>query len=635
MFTISVIPLARGSNLDCLTYFSKHEYPLGTLLQVPVRSRQLTGIVIKSEAVSTAKTALRSATFSLKKLPPQKQVTSLPPSFMETAQSITKNTPYSLSSILHTLLPTDIRNGDTPYPLLTPDLRIPEFEYLEPQVLLASSSDRLVAYQSIIRKVFAQEQSVLLVTPHTITAEYLRDRLGKGIKDRLVCLTTHQSKKQRIEAYQGFMDSSQSKLIIANPNFAFLDRADISTIIIDESASPQYQLLTRPYLDYVELLKHWTKTTKQNLILSDLLIHPEDEQKRRDDFYQSLGEFPKRLPHRCKIDIDVAEKRTSHEQPFQLFTTTNLQKIKDVLAGRNNVFIHAAHRGLAPVVACLDCGETARDPDSGSPFSLLRTHDSEGNEKRWFVSATSGRRIPAADTCAYCGSWRLRERGLGIQYIVEELKATLGEVPLLVFDHLSAGTYPKAKKLAKEISDAKGVLIIGTSMIIPYLSDNLHLSIISSVDALRSTPTWRADELLMRSLLQIAEKTTHQMIVQTRQEPDGLLKYAVQGAIEKYYNDELALREQLHYPPFTNFFLLTWQGKSEAIQKIEAFLKDLLVDYKKESQFYYSPLMTKNGSRTRHCLLRTPRGRDTTSLLEKLRGLPPVVAMRLNPDRII
>lgn len=632
MFIIEVIPLARGTTMESLSYFSGTSYEIGSLVKIPVRGRQLSGVVVGYSEVSHTKTSLKSASYSLRKLPAQVNLQNLPISLMETVKFVSNSTAASVGSVLFAILPKEIKEGEVPYPE-TEESEVDEDSC--PQILTATLDDRIILYRSIVRSAFAARGSVLLVVPQAAVAEKLAKELDTGIEGRIVVFTSRQGKKARTKAYADFLDQSKTKLIIATPGHAYLERGDITTVIVEEAASQHYRQQTRPYLDHVELLKVWAKVTKRQIILGDVLPRSEDESKRRDDIYQTISEFPKRINSNCTIRLIKANDKPNGETPFALFTPEIINRIESVLNGRHNVFIYAAHRGLSPVVACIDCGHIMRCPDSGAPYSLLRTYDSFGNEKRWFVSGTSGRRVPAFDVCPNCGSWRLRERGIGIQYIVDDLKTRFPEKELIIFDHTTASTHKKAQDLAKKITSEKGVIVVGTSMILPYLRSPFYLSVVSSVDAARSLPTWRADEQFFRLMLQIAELTDQEMLIQTRREVDDLLTFVTRGALERFYEDELALRQQLKYPPFSTFILLTWQGGNTAVAKIEENLKELLKDFADLAQIYTSPHSQTIDKKTKHCLLRVPKTADIDKLLSILRHLPPMISVKINPDKIL
>jgi primosomal protein N' (replication factor Y) len=342
----------------------------------------------------------------------------------------------------------------------------------------------------------------------------------------------------------------------------------------------------------------------------------------------------KRIAFTAPLSIITQNDKPKPDAPFQLFSEELKTSVERALEGRGHVFFYAARRGLAPVVACIDCGHIFRCPDSNTPYSLVRT-TRNGVEERWFVSSTSGRRERAADVCTQCGSWRLRERGIGIQTVYDEWQAHLPHCDITLFDSQTARTPKQAEKLASEFfAKRSGGLLIGTQLALPFLSRGVDVSAVVSLDAARAVPTWRADESLFRLLLRLRECTAKEVLVQTRSETDNLLIHATRGAVERFYDDEIALREMVQYPPYRVFVLLTWVGTSESVLELQPPIAETLSLY--EPQFYNAPNSTREHTQ-RHGLLRIPR--DASAILETLtadlRRLPPYVKVEVNPERIV
>ncbi len=116
MYVITVVPLRKGIHIETLSYFSSISYIPGTLLHIPVRNTTTLGLVTESNEVSNAKTALRAATFSLRKLPAQTETSVLGKAFIQTAEKLSEFYATSLGTILYNLLAPEIRNGEIPLP---------------------------------------------------------------------------------------------------------------------------------------------------------------------------------------------------------------------------------------------------------------------------------------------------------------------------------------------------------------------------------------------------------------------------------------------------------------------------------------------------------------------------------------
>lgn len=630
MYVIEVIPLIRGTQLESLSYYSSISYDVGTFLQVPIRGSSKHAIVINVHSVGTAKTALKAATFSLRKLPNQPKTNIVPFSIRETAAHMATLYPASLGSILFSLLPTDIRNGLRTYKDSTV---IKHDEDATPQILMARLDERYRSYQSHIRSTFAKRGSVLFVVPTSADVQFAKKELGHGIADRIVTITATTSKKAYVDMIQGLEDTKFSKLIITTPPYAYCGRGDIMSVIVEQSASAHYTDRSRPYLDHRDVLITYAKAQGASILLGDTVVRTEEEAKRREDQYGTYGEEVKRLVFSAPVHIVKQNDKPNSEVPFQLFSAALIKSVTTTLEGRGNVFLYSARRGLAPVVACIDCGHIFRCPDSHTPYSLVRTFRNN-MEERWFVSSTSGKRVRAADVCDVCGSWRLKERGIGIQHVYDEWKTLFPQADITLLDHSTAPTPQKVEKIVREFSNKKGAVLIGTQVALPHLHRGVDMSAIISLDAARSTPTWRADESLFRLIIKLRECSVREVLIQTRSDPDPLVEYASKGAVERFFDDEISLRSQLHYPPFSTFILATWSGTATLTKESETAIKQILKT--PLAEFYTNPHSTEAHT-VRHALIRIPIGnKDALSeVLHEIRQLPPYVKVEINPERIV
>lgn len=628
MHVIEVIPLVRGTQAGSLSYYSSPSYQIGSIVSVPVRNRLISAVVVDVKPVSKAKTALKAATFSLRKLAPTVNPSQLPASIINTVETLTNIYPASAGSILFALLPPDIRTGERPYPLLPTELGK---EDTTPAILTATRDDRFVAYKSYLRQAFAHRGSVLLVVPSSAAVAAAAADLGQGIEKRVITFSSIHTKKQLQQAYDNFSDLSSAKLIITTPNFAFLDRHDITNIIIEECASSHYRGRTRPYLDIREVLKVYAKVSGKALLLGDLMPSTADEIRRREDSYHTYDNPPVRLSFNSSFNI-VKHIQQNTETEYSLFTEQLAELLDLTMTHKGRAFLLAARKGLAPLVSCFDCGYIFRCPDSGAPYSLWRRLKGE-EEERWFICSTSGRRVRAADTCPECGSWRLREQGVGIQKVEDEARTRFPKTAIFRFDHETASTHKKATKIINDFYNTKNAMLIGTQMALPYLGKPVELTAITSYEALRAVPTWRAEEQTLALMLQLREKTLKDCVVQTRSDSDPLLNLAQKGLIGQFYDEEVSIRESLTYPPYAVFIVLTYTGKKEVVQELEMQIEQRLVGYQLQS---YNTPIPKPEQVTRHTLVRVKRQDwPDTYLMNSLRALPAQIKIEVNPERII
>jgi primosomal protein N' len=631
MFVIKVIPLIRGTKIDTLSYFSSVKYTIGTFVSVPIRGKKYFAIIIEADPVSNSKSTLKSSTFTLRKLPEQPDPRTVPSCVLSTAEHLIKTYPCSVGAILYQLLPPDVRNGQYQYPTVS---SFTHQEDTAPQIITAIIEERYVSYRSHIRTTLARRGSILFVVPTSTDLDYAFKHLSQGIEDRVVLFSPYQTKKAKQAAYASYEDTSLAKLIITTPTYAYLDRVDLLSIIVENSASDLYKNRTRPYLDHRTALTTQARIAGRSILLGDILPRTEDEHYRRTEIYTTYNEETRRIAFPTPLTIIEQKDKPTPDIPFSLFSPKLLSRVKNTLDGKGRVFLFGARRGISPVIACVDCGHIFRCPDSHTPYSLMRTTSKNGEEERWFVSSTSGKRVRAADTCGKCGSWRLKERGIGIQHVYDECKNNFPDQPVLLFDHLTASTKNRAKKIIEEFYSHKNAILVGTQMALPYLNmKGVDLSAIISLDATRANPTWRADENTFRLLLQLREISSKEVLVQTRSTPDELLKLATQGSLENFYTEEISLRETLNYPCFSTFILLSWTGDKVTVDTIEESVKLATTIY--TGNFYNNPTSTRSKI-LRHALFRLPpKDKKLPEFINILRALPPYIRIEVDPNRIV
>lgn len=629
MFVVTVIPLRRGSVLETLSYFSADAYPTGTIVKVPIRNTMTLGLVTEISEVSAAKAALRAATFSLRRLPAQTDTQHLSEALVETARELARQYAASLGSVLYNMLPAEVSSGEFPLPHTH---HITQTKREGVHILQASREERYRTYRLLVRETFAHGGSVLIVVPTSIEAETLKDMLSSGITDRVILLTSTITKSELRKGYTALEDFCTTKLIIATTTHALIERHDITLTIIESARSSYFRDQNRPYIDCRDALQLHARHTGRKLILGDLLVRAEDEALRRVDQYGTIGDTPKRIPLSGTLKIVETKKSEQEGERFSLFKRSTVESIRAVCKKKGRVFVFAARRGLAPIVACIDCAHIFRSPQSGAPYSLIRTHKN-GVEERWFVCGASGERIRAADTCPQCGSWRLKERGIGIQQVYDELHKHFPNAPIILFDHVTARTYKRARFLHDTLYTTKGAIFLGTHMALPYLTQSVDLSVVANMDALLATPTWRLEEENLSLLLRLREATEGEVLVQTRTPEAPVLQHAKQATVEQFYTEELDLRKSFNYPPFATFVHFTWHGTPDQVKQIENRITALFNEY--SISIYPNPF-TPSDKPMRYGLLRIPRTQWPDEKLSALiRELPPTVRVMVNPDKIV
>ena len=186
-------------------------------------------------------------------------------------------------------------------------------------------------------------------------------------------------------------------------------------------------------------------------------------------------------------------------------------------------------------------------------------------------------RIPA--NCRSCNSINIRMFGTGTQKIETIIGETFSNAS---FERLDMDTSKTATALTSTISSFGSGdvdILIGTQMISKGLDfENVTLVGIINADTGMFLPDFRSGERLFQLIYQTAgragrRKKSGEVVIQTYNYDNQVIKYASSLDLKKYYNIILNERNDLNYPPFSWMAKLEISGTSK--NKLQLVAKNI------------------------------------------------------------
>ena len=232
MNIITVYPIIRGAFKDELTYWSSHTFNLGSIIEVPLRGRNIPALVGSVTSASHAKANIKQASFVTRKIEKIKELHIVHPESIRACIHISEQYAVPLGAVIKACIPDFIlqesisegsskstktakaeknKSGekDEPKSGIKPDHKKQTGVSSDILVFQTNTEDRLGTYKSIVREEFARKRSVLIVAPTVISAEELHQNLQKGIEDFVVTLHGSLSKKKQSELWEKTISSEQ------------------------------------------------------------------------------------------------------------------------------------------------------------------------------------------------------------------------------------------------------------------------------------------------------------------------------------------------------------------------------------------------------------------------------------------
>ncbi len=643
----TVIPIARGVGKETLTYFTMRDVKEGMLVSIPLRSKKAPALVLAVHEATHDKTELKAADFKLKKIGEIKGYV-LSPSFVRAAEKTARYFAARTGAALEALVPDAILEGpptmrinvnssiEAAATILKPAFAKISAETKHEKLLLqADDEEREAIYKSLIREEFAKKHSVFLCLPTIHDRERVESVFSRGIEKHVFVFHSELGKKELLSRWKKALKHSHPALIIGTGIFLSLPRDDIETIIIEKEHSNAYKMRYRPFIDIRTFAELYMRERGGKLIVADLKLRTETLYKRDQREYAEFAPFKFRAPSRAKsILVNMKEDNKDPVSGKNLFTPIGgelMALLRDVAAKGGRLFAFVPRRGLFPVTVCNDCGALVLCERCRTPLVLHRVDSrrSTVEVKNIFMCHSCRRETASRDRCDSCGSWRLAPLGAGTEFAEEIIKEKFPSLRTFRLDKETGSTRKKAAEIVEEFYQTLGSVLVGTESAVSFLRRIPHTAVISC-DSFFVIPDFRMNERVFAMLLALRAKTEKTFLLQTRMPHIPVFKEALRGDISNFYREELRVRKEFGYPPFTTLVKLSVSGSAEKAAAEVARLETLLAAYHPIS----FPARKENprGGVLFRILLKVAGAWPNDVLVDILSSLSPAIEVRVDPE---
>jgi primosomal protein N' (replication factor Y) len=182
-------------------------------------------------------------------------------------------------------------------------------------------------------------------------------------------------------------------------------------------------------------------------------------------------------------------------------------------------------------------------------------------------------------TCPSCGGVRIRQYGTGTQKVESELQSLFPSARTLRWDYETTRKKGAHDAILSHFSAQRADVLIGTQM----LAKGMDLPLVTLVGAVLADvglnlPDYRANERTFQVLTQVAGRAGRsplggQVILQTFVPDHYVIRAAAGHNFQSFYEQELAYRRQLGYPPFAELVRLEYRNYD--LHKAEQAARDL------------------------------------------------------------
>jgi primosomal protein N' (replication factor Y) len=432
-----------------------------------------------------------------------------------------------------------------------------------------TGSGKTHIYEKLISYYLSQNKSVLYLSPEIFLTQQLEKRLDRLFRASLSLSHSALTAAQRRNIWLDCLKTDTSRLYLGPRSSLFLPIHNLGLIVVDEAHDTSYKQENAPRYQAREVAAKLAQLTGAKLVLGSA-THDIVTMRLAQLGRLHLTSLNERHENRELPTVRTVDQKGVHT-PLTPELTNAIQLRLE--RGEQSLLLHNK-RGSARRLTCDDCGHTQNCPRCDTSLVF---HADEGRLHCHICNYTE---FPPS-ICPNCRSNNLRYHGFGTKQLVEELQKHFPHANIARIDR------DEARKVSLDtiLADAESGeidMLVGTQMIAKGL-DFPRVTLVGIVagDELLFGDDFQSRERGVGLIMQAAGRAGRgdrigEVVIQTRQPDNPHWQTILTHDWQTFVDDELARRQQFHYPPYQYLARINFFGSSQqiALQKAEDWLRD-------------------------------------------------------------
>ncbi len=425
-----------------------------------------------------------------------------------------------------------------------------------------TGSGKTSVFIKLIDYTLSMGKTVILLIPQISLTPQTVNRFQSLFGDTVAVLHSNLSLSQRMNEYKR-IKNGDAKIVIGTRSAVFAPLSDIGIIIMDEEDERTYKSEMSPRYHARDVAIKRCGTHNAVLLMASATPSVESFYFAKENRFSLI-----RMKERYNLSdlpdvriVDMGDEISSGN--ISNFSDTLCEEINYNLEHGEQTILLLNRRGYHTYISCPVCREPLSCPNCNIPMTY---HKPNG----MVICHYCGHQTPFEEKCPSCGHDHMKKMGIGTQKVEDELSELFPNARILRMDTDTTYSRYSYETKFREFSEGKYDIMIGTQMIAKGLDfPNVTLVGVVSVDKALFSGDFRGYERTFSLITQVVGRSGRgekhgRAILQTFVPDHYVLNLAAEQNYEGFYNQEIALRKALIYPPFCDICVV---GFSSLIEK--------------------------------------------------------------------
>lgn len=409
-----------------------------------------------------------------------------------------------------------------------------------------TGSGKTEVYLRLIEHARRRGEGAILLVPEIALTPQMIDRVRGRFGCQVGVLHSGLTKATRMGEYRRIA-AGLAPVVVGARSAVLAPVPRLRLIIIDEAHDASYKHEEEP---------RYHASTVARMRLSDgggLLVEgtatPSVESMRLAGDRLRLSQRAAGVEPTCEI-VDMRRQGAG-----LLLAPYSREALAETLRKDEQAIVLLNRRGFAGYVHCELCGHvmTCRECD------LSLTYHSHS---RRLLCHHCGRAYEEPARCPACQAGPLTRGSPGTERLDRELRSMVPRQQVFRMDSDALGGGKKVQSILRDFAAARPAVLVGTQMVAKgHDFPDVTLVLVADADTGLYVPDFRAAERTFQLLRQVAGRAGRsdrpgRVVVQTWNPDVPCIRMALERDEEKFYREELRIRERLGYPPFSEIVRL-------------------------------------------------------------------------------
>lgn len=438
-----------------------------------------------------------------------------------------------------------------------------------------TGSGKTEIYLRAAQEVIKTGRRVLMLAPEIVLTNHLVEMAARRF-ERMAVIHSQVPAAERFEQYQR-INSGEIDFVLGTRSAVLAPLENIGLIIVDEEQENSYKQETTPRYHAREVARKRAEMDGAVLVLGTATPAIET-------FYAAITgktgllHLEKRVGQARLPEIIIADQRKDYNNNSREAISNLLQeKLSRNLAAGEQSIILINRRGYSPVTICRQCGNIS----TCKSCSVAMTYHQDRHKE---VCHYCGFENDITESCMKCGSKHIQRFGFGTQKVEEEIKSLFPQAAIARLDLDVSIKSGRQKEILIKMESQQIDILVGTQMVAKGFNFfDVSLVGIIDIDNMLGLPDYRAAERSFQLLVQAAGragrgKLSGEVIIQTYNADNPVIKYAVRQDYFNFYTYEIKNRKLLEYPPFKELLRIVVSSAVEDAAAADAALLKTIIE---------------------------------------------------------